>query len=191
MIIEKTRFALGVVTLTSLGVFVPATVVAQHGPGRHSRGSEGPTYDTKSEATFTGTVTDVRTGGRGRLGWLLSVHTMGLHKGVQEKQLLLRTDTETVHVHLGPTAFLKARKVEIEKGDTLEVIGSLVTIGESQVVLARDIRKGDNAWALRDATGQPLWGSVPTERRRFWTKKKVLLTVVVAKVLLLATVLRH
>ena len=82
--------------------------------------------------------------------------------------------------------------MEIKKGDGLEVIGSRITVDQSQVVLAREIRKGDTAWTLRDATGQPLWSSVPTERRGFWTKKKVVLvTIVAAKVVALATVLKH
>jgi hypothetical protein len=193
-------FIVSVLALGSLGVFDPSTVFAQHGPGRHDPGSarpqegpqEGPAYDTKTEATFTGTVTDVKTGGPGRLGWLMRVHTLGLgHKGVQEKQLLLKTDTDTVRIHLGPTAFLTDQKVEIRKGDTLDVTGSRVTIGDSQLVLAREIRKADNIWTLRDAAGQPLWSAAQTEARGFWTTKKVLLTVVVVKVALLFTVLRH
>jgi hypothetical protein len=192
--IKKTRFTLGIVTLSSLGVFVPSTVLAQHGPGRHGRGPgahDGPAYDAKSEATFKGTVADVKTG-RSALDRLIQIHTLGQGQtGVQEKQLLLKTDTGTVEIELGPTTFLNAKKVEIRKGDALEVTGSRVTIGESHVVLAREIRKGENVWALRDATGQPLWSAVQTGARQFWTKKKVLLTVVVAKVVLLATVLRH
>jgi hypothetical protein len=178
------------IALLSASVFVPSTVVAQHGPGRHERGS-GPAYDTTTEATFAGTVTGVKSG-RSLFSRLLGVHTLGLgHKGVQEQQLLLKTDTETVQVHLGPAAFLREQKVEIRKGDTLEVIGSQVTVGASKVVLAREIRKGTNTWTLRDTAGEPLWGAAQPQERRFWTKKKVLLTAVAVKVALLATVLRH
>ena len=79
----------------------------------------------------------------------------------------------------------------LRNGDTVEVTGSRVTIGNSQVVLAREMRKGDDTWTIRDAAGQPLWNAGPTEARGFWTTKKVLLVVVVTKVALLATVLRH
>lgn len=68
-------FTVSVIALWLLGVFVPSTVVAQHGPGRHGTGfarpqespgpQEGPAYDTKTEAIFTGTVTDVKSGGPG------------------------------------------------------------------------------------------------------------------------------
>jgi hypothetical protein len=192
--IRKTWFIVGVVTLSSLGVFVPSMVLGQHGPGRHGRGPgphERPAYDAKSEATFKGTVADVKTG-RSALDRLIQIHTLGQGRtGGQEKQLLLKTDTGTAEIELGPTAFLNEKKVEIRKGDTLEVTGSRVTIGESHVVLAREIRKGDHVWTLRDAAGQPLWSSVRTEARGFWTTKRVLVAVVVIKVVALATVLRH
>lgn len=195
MMIKHRHFT--VVMLSSLGVLVASPVFAQHGPGRHGPDSvqreqaRGPAYDTTSEATFKGTVADVKTG-RSALYWVSRIHTLGLgHTGVQEETLLLKTDTGTVQIHLGPSAFLTEKKVEIRKGDTLELIGSRVTVGEAQVVLAREIRRGDNAWTLRDATGRPLWSSSPTKSRGFWTKKRVVLAIVAVKVVALATVLRH
>jgi hypothetical protein len=196
----KTWFTAGFVMLLSLGVLIPSRVCAQDGaagqePGpveqQRSGTQEGPAYDAKSEATFKGTVADVK-GGRSALYWFSRIHTLGLgHMRAADKQLLLKTDTETVEIHLGPTAFLTNQKVEISQGDTLEVTGSRVTIGESQIVLAREMRKGADTWMLRDAAGQPLWSSGPTEARGFWTTKKVLLTIVAIKVVALATVLRH
>lgn len=199
--ITRTWFTVGVVTLSSLGVLVPSPVFAQHGPGRHRPDSvqrqqgpsthEGPAYDTTSEATFKGTVANVKTG-RSALYWFARIHTLGLgHTEVRETQLALKTDTGSVEIHLGPSAFLTERKVEIRTGDTVELTGSRVTIGESHVVLAREIRKGDNTWTLRDATGRPLWSSSQPEARGFWTKKRVVLAIVVVKVAALATVLRH
>jgi hypothetical protein len=198
MMIKNRWFAL---TLSLLSVLTPSTVFAQHGADRHHPDSvqrrqgpvphQGPAYDTTSEAAFKGTVAHVKTG-RSGLYWLSRIHTLGMgHSGVQETQLLLKTDTVMVEIHLGPTAFLTERKVEIRKGDTLDVTGSRIMIGESQVVLAREIRKGDNAWTLRDSTGQPLWSSSRSEARGFWTTKRVLVAIAVVKVVALATVLRH
>jgi hypothetical protein len=179
----------------------PATVFAEQEPtagtAREVSSEDAPTtqehpaYDPTTEATFTGTVTDIP-GGPGRLGWLMRVHTFGLgHSGPNERQLLLTTDTDTLRVHLGSTAFLKERKIEIKKGDRVGVTGSRVTLGDSEILLAREVRKGDTVWDLRDRAGQPLWTPPEPERRRFWTKTKVLLVVVGVKVALLATVLRH
>jgi hypothetical protein len=193
---------LGVVALWSLCAVPAATVCAgQHAAlhetdamASHDRPSaqEGPPYDPNTEATLTGTVEGIRSDGPGRLGWLMRVHTLGLaHQTTNDQQVLLKTDTDTLWIHLGPTAFLRDRKVDIKKRDRVTVTGSRVTLGDSQVVLAREVRRGDTAWSLRDAAGQPLWSTTPPEKRRFWTTTKVVLVVVAAKVALLATVLRH
>jgi hypothetical protein len=179
MIIKKR--GLGVMTLLPLGVLLPATGYAQRAPA----------YDTTTEATFKGTVTEVKTHRPGA-SWFARIHTLGLaHTGAQEQQLLLKTDTGTVEIHLGPTEFLTAKKVEIGKHDTLAVRGSRIMLGESPVVLAREVRKGDSTWTLRDSTGRPLWSSSLSEPRGFWTTKRVLVAIAVVKVVALATVLRH
>jgi hypothetical protein len=192
----------GVVALWSLCAVLPATVFAAQAPPSQATGAvpseehpvaqQDPPYDPNNEAILTGTVADIRGGGPGRLGWLMRVHTFGLgHKPADDKQLLMKTDTDTIRIHLGPTAFLNSQKIEIKEGDRLVVTGSRVTLGDSQVVLAREIRKGDTVWTLRNAAGQPLWSTAQPETRRFWTATKVVLVVGAAKVALLATVLRH
>jgi hypothetical protein len=177
-------FIVRVVALWLLCVAMPLNLWAEQ--------QEGLTYDTSSEAMLTGTVADIRGRGPGRLGWLMRVHTLGLmHKAADTAELLLKTDTDTVRIQLGPAAFLNERKVDIRKGDRLIVTGPRVPAGDSQVMVAREIRKGDTVWALRTAAGQPLWSTTEPEKRRFWTTTKVVLVVVSAKVALLATVLRH
>jgi hypothetical protein len=137
-------------------------VSAQHGPGRR-RPESALVYDTNSEATLKGTVTDVKSG-QSRLSRVFQFHTLGLgHKGVQEKQLLLKTDTETVQIHLGPTAFLTENNVEIRKGDTLEVTGSRITVSDSHVILARAF--GSAATGGRFGTPRDIRCGGPTRQR--------------------------
>jgi hypothetical protein len=83
-------------------------------------------------------------GGRGR-------------RGLGGTHLTLKTATETLEVHLGPTAFLNEQKVAIAKGDTLDVVGSRVTVDDEPVFIAREVKKGDSVWTLRDPVGLPLW----------------------------------
>ena len=193
---------LAAVALCSFGVSAPSSVFAEQGrisPETASARSQenpdppdGPLYDAQSETTFIGTVTDLNTGGPGRLGWLMRVHTFGFgHKSANETHLLLKTDTDTVRIFVGPNAFVDDRKLEIKEGDQISVTGSRVASGGSQIVLAREIRKDDIVWALRTAEGQPLWAAAQTEPRGFWTTTKIVLVVVAAKVALLLTVLRH
>jgi hypothetical protein len=135
--------------LSTLGIFAlvtvaaPSIVMAQPGTGAAS-----PMYDVKTETTIKGTVESVDTvtgtGGRGRnaLG--------GTH-------LMVKTEKETLAIHVGPTAYLTEKGIMLAKGDTLEILGSRVTIDKESVVIARRIKKGDNTWTLRDASGRPLW----------------------------------
>lgn len=71
--------------------------------------------------------------------------------------IVLKTATESVGIHLGPSAFLAERKIAVAKGDILEILGSRVTMNGEAVVIARQIKKGDVNWTLRDASGRPLW----------------------------------
>jgi hypothetical protein len=97
----------------------------------------------------TGTVDSVEQiaspgGGRGR-------------RGLGGTHLTLKTSAETLEVHLGPTAFLNEKKLAVSKGDTLAIIGSRVTVDGEQVFIAKEVKKGDSTWTLRDAAGLPLW----------------------------------
>jgi hypothetical protein len=124
-------------------------------------GQQMPMYDTKTETTLKGTVEDVKTvsgmmGGSGPMGRGGRTGMPGMAM-MQGTHLILKTDTETIEVHLGPSAYLKDQKIEMAKGDTLEIVGSRVKIGESDALLAREIRKGETSWTLRDADGRPRW----------------------------------
>ena len=119
-------------------------VVAQTGTGRQA----SPMYDVKTETTIKGTVERVETvtgpGGQGR-------------RALGGTHLTVKTEKETLEVHVGPTAYLTEKGITLVKGDTLEILGSRVSIDQEPVVIARQIKKGDNTWTLRDATGRPLW----------------------------------
>jgi hypothetical protein len=134
------RYACGIAALSFL---ISAPLLAQS----QGRGEGSPRYDVATEATVTGTVESVELiagGGRGRRGF------GGTH-------ITLKTGTETLEVHLGPTAFLNEKKVAIAKGDTLVVVGSRVAVDDERVFIAKEVKKGDRLWTLRDAAGLPLW----------------------------------
>jgi hypothetical protein len=42
-------------------------------------------------------------------------------------------------------------------GDAITVVGSKLTMGAEEVLIAREIKKGDQALTLRDANGFSLW----------------------------------
>lgn len=121
---------------------VPSEAAAQRG----GRAGQGPRYDTSTEATLRGTVQDVKqvTGGPGM-------------RGLSGTHVVIRTDQETIEVHFGPSAFLVEQKFAVQTGDSIVVVGSRTTVAGAAVVLAREVRKGDQTVTLRDAQGFPKW----------------------------------
>ena len=71
--------------------------------------------------------------------------------------LTLKTDKETVSVHLGPEWYISRLDTKIEKGDTIEVKGVRATFFGKPSIIAGEIKKGDNVLVLRDSTGIPVW----------------------------------
>jgi hypothetical protein len=57
---------------------------------------------------------------------------------------------------------LERTEIDVTKGDTIEISGARVTMGGRRVILAREIRKGDQTWTLRDADGRPRWKMAPS-----------------------------
>lgn len=117
------------------------TVFAQGGgPGPGNR-----MYDPKTEVTLTGSVEDV----------LQQQACMG--RGRNGTHLMVKTESETVEVCLGPAGFVQQKGFSFAKGDQVELIGSRVKLGEKDVVIARQVTKNKQTLVLRDAQGIPAW----------------------------------
>ena len=71
--------------------------------------------------------------------------------------LTLKTDKETISVHLGPDWYISRLDTKIEKGDTIEVKGTRVTFSGKPAIIASEVKRGENVLVLRDATGVPVW----------------------------------
>ena len=102
-------------------------------------------YNGATEITLAGGVEQVKTtsppGGPG-MG--------GLH-------IVLNTPSGSVEVQLGPAWFVSSKNVTFTDGDVLTVVGSQMTTAGRKVVIAREIKKGDQVLTLRDTNGLPLW----------------------------------
>jgi hypothetical protein len=123
----------------TIGLTFAATALAQgQGMGMGMRN-----YDPKTEITVKGTVEDVQQL-QGGNAW------MGTH-------LLLKTDSGTMDVHVGPSDFVTKNNFSFAKGDAIEVVGSKVTIQDKEALLAREIVKDGKTLVLRNAQGIPEW----------------------------------
>ena len=131
------------VLLAAITLAYPTAVTAQAGRGG---GGQGPRYDTSTEVTIRGTVQEVKeVADTSRGGSATGTH------------LTLKTEKETLDVHLGPTAFLADQKMSLSRGDELEITGSRVKVAAKDAVIAREIRKGAQTVTLRDDKGVPKW----------------------------------
>jgi len=126
--------------LALLALLVLPFAYAQQGPGP---GQRARIYNPANETTVKGTVEEVKTV-TGRRGW------SGTH-------LTLKTVDKTFDVHLGPSRFLKEKGFNVAKGDQIEVTGATAKFGDSEALIAREVKKGSETLVLRDAQGIPKW----------------------------------
>ncbi len=135
----------------TLSIFFVASVTLA-APWKGWRGSGGwgmgsqynRMYNPATVETLTGTVEAVD-----------KVTPMkGMNPGIH---VVLKTDKETISVHLGPEWFVERLDTKIQKGDTIEVKGSRVIFDGKPAVIAAEVKKGDSTFVLRDNNGIPAW----------------------------------
>lgn len=129
------RFAVCLLGTTLLALLLVDTCFA-------AQKTNGPKYDPKSEITLKGIVEDVK-----------NVTT----NGENAIHLMVKSGETVQEVCLCPKAFLDEVAVEFAKGDEIEVTGSKQKTDGGDVVLAREIVKGNNTLVLRDKQGNPVW----------------------------------
>ena len=137
------------VAVAMLMVLVAVTAFAAPRGGRGSGGwGMGSDYQRMYNPATVETVT----------GEVVSVDRMSPTKGMGTGiHLQLKTDKETIAVHLGPAWYIERLDAGIRKKDTLEVKGSRVTVAGKPAIIAAEVKKGDALLKLRDESGIPAW----------------------------------
>ena len=123
-----------------LALFCLLPVIAQKAQGNDA---SAPKYDPHTETKMKGTVEEVR------------LPPKGSEKEIVH--LIVKNGTETVDVYLCPKSFLQEIGVIFSKGDEIAVTGSKVKQDGADVVLAREVVKGNDTLVLRDDKGNPVW----------------------------------
>ena len=133
-------------------LFTAAGSFAQRGPAMMWRGSGGwgpgtpynKMNDPKTVETISGEIVSVDriTPNKGMAG--------GVHMNV-------KTDKETLSVHLGPSFYIENQDVKLQAKDKVEVKGSRVTFGGKPAIIVAEVKKGDEVLKLRDDNGFPVW----------------------------------
>ena len=117
-------------------------IYSQNGWGRGSNYNN--IYDAKTIEVISGMV--------------ISVDQISLDKNMSDGiHLLLNTVSGNISVNLGPSWFIDNQDIQIIRGDNISVTGSKVTYNGDQVIIAKEVIKGDQLLKLRDENGYPLW----------------------------------
>lgn len=102
-------------------------------------------FNPATVETITGDVQSVDT------------YTFNKKSGYGGVHLLVRTDKETIKVHVGPVWFLEDNNFSFNVNDKVEVKGSRVTYDGEEVIIGSNVKNGDKSLALRDDDGIPYW----------------------------------
>jgi hypothetical protein len=139
------------VVIFGLVFFLCSTdIFAQRGINRNESGgwgtgsNYGRMYDTNTVETIKGRVTKVE-----RI-----IQTKGRSCGIH---LMIKTDKETISVHLGPAWFIEKQDIKINVKDTLKVKGSRINYEGTPAIIAAEVEKENQTLHLRDEIGIPVW----------------------------------
>jgi hypothetical protein len=145
---QKHRTLIAVITMLSF--FAAAEVLAQQGSRGKGGGGWGPgtsysrMYNPQTVETLSGEVLSVDH----------ITPLQGMHYGIHA---MVKTDKETISVHLGPGWYIENQDVTIAPKDKIEVKGSRITFEGKPALIAAEVKKEDAVLTLRDANGFPMW----------------------------------
>ena len=148
------RISLAIVIAVGAFLFAAITSFAQPRQGMMWRGSGGwgpgtpynKMYDPKAMETISGEV--------------ISIDRITPNKGMAAGiHMNVKTDKETISVHLGPSWYLENQDVKIEPKDRVEVKGAKTTFAGKPAIIAAEVKKGDDTLRLRDESGFPVWAA--------------------------------
>ncbi len=92
-------------------------------------------------------------------GEVVSVDKIIHRKGMSSYgvHLIVKTDEETVPVHLGPGWYIENQDITIEPNDKVEIKGSRITFNGKPAIIAHEVKKEEEILVLRDENGYPAW----------------------------------
>jgi hypothetical protein len=103
-----------------------------------------PKYDLSTESKMKATVQEVK------------LPAKGSEKEIAH--LLVKIGTDTFDVYLYPKAFLDDMGVNFSQGEDIVLAGSRIKQGDAELILAREVVRGNDTLVLRDEKGNPIWG---------------------------------
>ncbi len=147
----STRKIVGLLVAVSM-ILAASLTFAQPMKGMNWRGSGGWGMGTQYQRIYNPATVETISGTVESVDKITPMK--GMYSGIH---VMLKTDKETISVHLGPEWYIERLDTKIEKGDKIEVKGSRVTMMGKPAIIAAEVKKGDNVLKLRDDNGIPAW----------------------------------
>lgn len=72
-------------------------------------------------------------------------------------ELIIKNGDDKIHIYVCPKPFGEEMGISFSKGDEIAVTGSKVKHNAADVILARELVKGQDTLLFRDAKGAPVW----------------------------------
>jgi len=139
-----------IAVVTMFALFSDTEVLAQKGVMRQGGGGwgAGAAYGRMYNSQTVETI----------IGEVISVDKITPAKGMSYGiHAVIKTDKETISVHLGPGWYIENQDMIIEPKEMVEVKGSRITFEGKPAIIAAEVKKGDKVLVLRDASGFPAW----------------------------------
>lgn len=105
--------------------------------------NSAPKYDVKAETKISGAVEESK---------LFEFATRQDFVG-----LVIKSNAGKVVVYVCPKPFQDELGISFSKGDAITITGAKVKQEESEVILAREVVKGQDTILFRDDKGNPVW----------------------------------
>jgi DNA/RNA endonuclease YhcR with UshA esterase domain len=138
---KTSRIIILVLTAVALiAITVPFAAAQKSEPG-----AAVPKYDRTAEATFKGTVEEIRD------------RQCPVSGGMGSHIILKLSGGSTIEVHLATTKFVKTYDILFKKGDVVEVVGTKVQFEGVDTIFAREITRDGSIFMFRDKNGLPIW----------------------------------
>jgi hypothetical protein len=127
---------------TSLLIFLIIFLIGSAGAEKAAKPTL-PKYDLQTEVKIKGTIDEVKLPPKG-----------------SEKEIVhlaVKSGADTLDIYLCPKSFMDDMGMDFSKGDEISLSGSKIKEGDADLILTREVVKGNNTFALRDPKGEPVW----------------------------------
>lgn len=130
--------AIRLARIYALALIAVATIFAGSASAQNA-----PKYDPSTETKIQGVIEDLKYEPQGKVKEM--VH------------LVMKNGDQTVDIYLCPKSFMEEMGVSYSKGDQISFTGSKVKQGDAELILAREVVKGEDTLVVRDGKGNPVW----------------------------------